>query len=164
VTATYTASQTSTFSEARARDVMRRVLGDFMSVASAGLIERETILGWHEDVEYAVLHEAVHTFQLQFTRPDGKRPALSYEVRDDGTVLEASRAGGLDLYALPPGTTVSICIVYRQNARKLEEVRAYLARRRWEGGGALIEGNSSRDRAYSKNGFGITRNKVGDWE
>jgi len=87
VTTTYTASQTSTFSEARARAVMRHVLGDFMNTASTGLIARETIQRWHEEVEYAVIHQVVDTFQLQFTKPDGTRLGLSYTIRDDGTNL-----------------------------------------------------------------------------
>ncbi|UQA57425.1 hypothetical protein [Polyangium aurulentum] len=159
---TYTASQTSTFSEARARAVMRHVLGDFMNVASAGLIARETLLEWHEEVEYAVLHEALDTFQLQFTKPDGTRAGLSYTVRDDGTILEDSKAGGFDPHSFPPGTKVKICLTYRADAPKLATVREYMRSRGWKTGGSLLAG-ADRDRAYSKSGFGIARSKVGDW-
>jgi hypothetical protein len=164
VTTTYTASETNTFSESRARDVMQSVLGDFMNVASAGLLDRETLREWHADLLYAVLHEVVHTFQLQFMTPDGKRSGLSYEVRDDGSILEASKAGGLDLHVFPAGTRVKLHLTYRTGAPKLDEVQAYLRKRRWTSGGCLIEGATSRDRAYSKSGFGIMRSKVGDWE
>jgi hypothetical protein len=163
VTTTYTASQTSTFSEARARVVMRSVLGDFMNVASAGLIRRETLQSWHEDIEFAVLKEAVDSFQLQFTKPDGTRLGLSYTVRDDGTILESSKAGGVDLVGLPPQTRVTVCLNYRQGAPKIEEVREYLRTRGWTNTGSLIEGAGDRDRAFSKDGFGVARSKVGDW-
>lgn len=163
MTTTYTASQTSTFSEARARAVMRSVLGDFMNVASAGFILRETIQRWHEEIEYAVLKEAVDKFELQFTKPDGTRLGLSYAVRDDGTILEESKAGGVDVAGLPAQTRVTVCLNYRQGAPKIEEVQEYLRGRGWTNTGRLIEGAGDRDRAFSKDGFGIERSKVGDW-
>ena len=163
MTATHTASQTSTFSEARARVVMRQVLGDFMNVASSGLIARGTIQGWHEEIEYAVLHEVVDTFQVQFTKPDGARLGLSYTVRDDGTILEVSKAGGLDLHDFPAGTKVGLVLSYRQGAPNLEKVQAYLRERGWTTGRSLLVDVTSRDRAFSKSGFGIARTKVGDW-
>ncbi|WP_437874922.1 hypothetical protein [Sorangium sp. So ce513] len=164
MTTSTTIAQTSTFSEARARTVMRQVLGDFMIAASANLIARDTIQRWHEDLEYAVLHEVVDTFQLQFTKPDGARLAINYAVRDDGSVMEASKAGGLDLHGLPVGTRVNVLLTYRTGARNIEAVRAHLRRRGWTAGGSLVAGVASRDRAFSKSGFGIERSKVGDWE
>ncbi len=164
MTTSNTVSQTSTFSEARAREVMRHVLGDFMGIASAGLVARETIQRWHEEVEYVVLLEVVEAFQVQFTRPDGPRLALMYAVRDDGTILEESKAGGLDFHSLPTGTRVAIRLVYRQGAKKLEEAQKYLTGRGWGAGASLVEGIVSRDREFSKGGFGIARGKVGDWK
>jgi len=162
VITTYTTSQTSTFSEARARTVMLQVLGDFMLVPSAGLISRGTIQEWHEELEYAVLLHVVDTVQLQFTKPDSTRLGLSYTVRDDGTILEASKAGGLDLYGFPRGTRVGLVLTYRQQAPNIETVKAYLRDRGWMRG-SLIDGVTRRDRAFSKDGFGIARGKVGEW-
>ena len=158
-----TATYTTTFTEARARAVMRQVLGDFMSVASAGLIRRETIQEWHEELEYAVVNEAIERFQLQLTRPDGTCVALEYVVRDDGTIQETGRAGGVDFHAFPPGTKVNLPIRYRAGAPKLEMVKEYLRGRGWTTGGSMLEGSASRDRAYSKDGYGMTRSKVGQW-
>lgn len=163
MSATYTASQTSTFSEARARAVMRRVLGDFMNVASAGLIGRERIQGWYEELEYAVLHEVVDTFQLQLTKPGGERLGVSYTIRDDGTILEDSKAGGLDFQNFPPKTSVTLCLSYRPGAKHLEKVRTYFRERGWTNG-SLIDGLVSRDRAFSRDGFGIARGTLGDWK
>lgn len=163
MSATYTVSQSSTFSEARAREVMRHVLGDFMSTASTGLIARETIQSWHEDVEYAVLHEVVELFELQFTMPDGRRRALRYTVRDDGTVLESAKAGGVDFFALPRDSRVGLCLTYRAGARNIDKVQAYLRGRGWGSSGSLVGGAAVRDRGYSKDGFGMAREKLGDW-
>jgi hypothetical protein len=142
---------------------MRHVLGDFMNVASAGMVVRETIQKWHEDVEYVVLLEVVDTFQLQFTKPDGTRLALSYTVRDDGTILETSKAGGIDFHCLPPGTKPSIVISYRRDAKNLDKMWKYLQARGWTTGASLVDGVVSRDRAFSKSGFGIERGTVGEW-
>ena len=163
MSATRTTSQANTFSEARAREVMAHVLGDFMGAASAGLILRETIQAWHEEVEYAVLLEVVEAFQLQFTKPDGTRLALSYTVKDDGTILEASKAGGIDFHVLPPGTRPSIVLSYRQGAKNLEKLWEYLRARGWTTGATLVAGQASRDRAFSKSGFGIERGRLGEW-
>ncbi|MGK3960056.1 hypothetical protein WMF38_44280 [Sorangium sp. So ce118] len=164
MTTSYTNSQATTFSEARARAVMRQVLGDFMGAASANLIAREVIQRWHEELEYAVLHEVVDTFELQFTKPNGARLGLRYTVQDDGTVLEASKAGGLDFHGLPAGTRLAgLHLTYRKGARHIEAVQAYLRERGWTAGGALVDGATSRDRAFSRSGFGIQRSKAGDW-
>lgn len=160
---TYTFSRSSTFSEARARAVMGHVLGDFMSAASAELIERATLQTWHEEIEYAVLHEVVELFELQFTKPDGSRAALRYTVHDDGTVAGGAKAGGVDFFALPRGTRVGICLTYRDGARNLEKVRAYLRDRGWGPNGRLVGGASTRDRAFSKDGFSVARDRVGSW-
>jgi hypothetical protein len=161
---TYTVARASTFSEARARDVMQNVLGDFVLVANAKLVDHGTIQKWHQDIEYAVVHRVVDTFQIQFTEPDGtRRRGLSYTVHDDGTILETSKAGGLDFYGFHPETKTSVLITYLEGAPNTESVRAYLQGRGWKAGGSLIDGAETRDRAFSKNGYGIERKKVGDW-
>jgi hypothetical protein len=143
---------------------MQRVLGDFMNVASANLIEREKIQEWHEDLLYAVLRQAAATFQLQLVKPDGGRLGLSYTVHDDGSILEESKAGGIDFQGLPAGTQVNLVLILRPGAPNSDEVRAYYLKRGWGTSGSLIDGAMSRDRAFSKSGFGIVRGKVGDWK
>jgi hypothetical protein len=142
---------------------MRHVLGDFMNAASRGLMSRERLQAWHEDVEYAVLAEVLETFELQFTLPGERRVALRYTVRDDGTVLGGAKAGGIDFYALPEDTRVGLHVVYRAGARNLDKVQSYLRGRGWTTGGALIAGAPVSDRSFSKDGFGVARHKVGDW-
>ncbi|MFO0762675.1 MAG: hypothetical protein U0359_39925 [Byssovorax sp.] len=163
MTTSYTVSQTSTFTEARARAVMRHVLGDFMNLAGTGLIKRETLQEWHEELEYAVSREVVEKFQLQFTKSNGTRLGLTYSVKDDGSVLEESKAGGVDFFGLPADTKVGLLLTYRAGAPRLEEVRAYLRARGWTTGGSAISGDPVRDRAFSKDGYGVVRTKIGDW-
>ena len=47
---TYTHTYTNTFTEARAREVMHHVLGDFVIVANRGMIALSTIQAWHEEI------------------------------------------------------------------------------------------------------------------
>lgn len=163
MTSSYTATRGGTFTVARAREVMQEVLADFMNVASAGLIDREVIQEWHAELSYAVENEVIDTFQLQLHRPVGEPAALGYAVKADGSVQETSRAGGIDFHSFPTGTAVRLRVHYRMNAPKLEAVREYLRARGWTTGGSMVEGSASRDRAYSKDGYGITRSRVGDW-
>lgn len=160
---TKTATQASTFTDARAREVMRQVHGDFMSLASAAHMNREDAQNWCDELGYAVHYNVANTFQIKLTRPNGTVAALNYSVRDDGTILEESKAGGFDPYAFPTGTKVSVVLTYKQGAPNLELVRAYLQKRGWGPGGHLVEGSMVRDRAYSKDGFGVERSKVGVW-
>lgn len=160
---TRTATQASTFTDARAREVMRQVHGDFMSLASAGHIDREKAQKWCDEISYAVRHNVVSAFQIQLTRPNRTVAALNYSVRDDGTILEESKAGGFDPYGLPAGTSVNVVLTYKQGAPNLEDVRAYLRGKGWVSGGDLLGGDMVRDRAYSKGGFGMERSKVGVW-
>lgn len=165
MTTSYTTTQTSTFTEARARAVMHHVLEDFMLAASANLIARDTIQRWFEELSYAVENNVVRAFQLQLTTPTEKRMALNYEVLDDGTVLGESKGGGFDPYGLPQGTRVGLCVTFNRSAPRYAKVNAYLVEKcGWGSSGILVEGNMSRDRAYSKDGFGFARSKVGDWE
>lgn len=162
MTSTMTATQSSTFTEARARAVMRHVHSDFMNWVSAGFIARENAQKWFEELEYAVLHNVVDTFQIQLTKPDGTRIGLSYSIRDDGSILEESKAGGFDPYGLPAGTRFSLCFRYRPGAENIAKVETYLNARGWGNTGSLLEGGV-RDRAYSNTGYGVERNKVGEW-
>lgn len=163
MTSTYTQSTAYTFTTARAKEVMGSVHADFLAVAAQGWISRETILRWHEEIEYAVLHEVVASFELQFKKPDGTRAGLEYVVHADGSVSGGVRAGGLDLYGLPRETKVTVCLSYRQDAPRIASVREYLHRRGWGANGQRIGGEGTRDRAYASSGYAIQRNKIGDW-
>jgi hypothetical protein len=140
---------------------MHHVHEDFMIVANAGLIEREKIKEWFDELSYAVPHNVVSCFQLQLRPPDAEPRALSYTIRDDGAVPDGSKGGGFDPYALPRNTRVSLYVKYRSGAPNLEKVLAWLRERGWGSGGSLVQGNTSQDRAFSKDGFGFVRSKVG---
>jgi hypothetical protein len=163
VSFTGTAARTDTYSEARARIVMLEVGADFYCLAAASLVSFETASKWTEELNCILQHEAAHGFQVQF-RCEGYSPlALEYRVSSDGSILESSKAGGINYFALPAGTRAFLFVNLNYGASKIEPVRQYLTARGWGFNGRAVEGPTVRDRAFSKDGYGVTRSKVGAW-
>ncbi|MBZ5713785.1 hypothetical protein [Nannocystis pusilla] len=160
---TYTTTEASTFTEARARAVMISVLGDFTALKNAGLITAAQAEEWHDALLFALCEEAVEMFQLKFTSPTGQQRALDYEVKDDGSISASQRPGGINYLDFATGTTVGITLRLRPNGRGREKVLQYLQRRRWGMDGKILTGNTYVDRQYSQSGYGLTRKKVGEW-
>lgn len=163
--ATITQSATTTVTEARVRVVMRKFLADLVAAAGAGLLDVARVQKWHDDMSFALIHGAAAKLQVKFQLPDGRWLALDYVVSDDGSLLEDSGSGGVDYHALPAGTKTSVTFGWRPGCSDatVKKVRAYFEERGWTFNGSLVEGDTARDRAYSKEGFGLVRNKVGNW-
>lgn len=161
---TSTTSHTSTFTEARVRYVMNKVLEDLVMIAACGFATVEQITKWHEEVQTVLLLEAAELFQIKFARPDGKPAAITYRISDDGSLSEDGGSGGVNYFVHPSGTKASIVIRLRQGAKKREQAVAYLKQRGWTFNGSVLEDEGTRDRAYSSSGYGVTRNLVGSWQ
>jgi hypothetical protein len=163
VTETYTISRSSTFTEARVRNVMLEVGADFYALAAPGLISLATAMKWTEELTFILLHQAAQGFQIQL-RCEGYWPiALDYRVSADGSILESGTAGGIDYFALAPGTTAMLFVDLNFSARNIAIVRTYLNGRSWGTNGEAIKGVTVRDRAYAKDGYGVIRSKIGTW-
>jgi len=158
-----TQSGTSTFTEARVRTVMGKSLDDFIGLAVSGHLSIGRASEWASDLIYALDREAAEMFQLRFDLPAGEQRAINYHVSDDGSLLEDSESGGIDYRSLPKGTDVSIVLRLRQSSRHRQRVLDYLRKRGW-GAGSIFSGEGVRDRAYSKDGYGLIRRKIGTWE
>lgn len=159
---TLTASRTNTYTDGRLRAVMPEVGADFYSLAATGIISFAMADRWTEELTFILQHQAAHRFQLQLTYPNGYKIALDYRVSSDGSIRESSTAGGIDYYGLPPGTSAFLFVDLNFQARAIATVRLYLQQRNW-GIGSLVEGEGVRDRAFSKEGYGLIRGKVGSW-
>lgn len=163
MTQTYTVSRSSTFTEARVRKVMLEVGADFYALVAPGLISFETATKWTDDLTFILLHQAAHGFQIQL-RCQGYWPiALDYRVSSDGSILESSAAGGIDYFALAPATTAALFVELNFTAPNIATAQSYLRGRGWETNGSAIVGVTLRDRAYSKDGYGVIRSKIGAW-
>lgn len=152
---------TNTFTGARVREVMKPVLDDFVGCVLRGFVSTERAQKWCDDLTYLLTQEAISAFELQLTLPDGSEVGFRYEVSDDGSLLESSRSGGQRLHLLPQGTSASIWVRYRDEVKP--HVGEEMRKRGWGPGGASLEGDAVRERAYSKEGYGLVRSRVGDW-
>ena len=162
MTTTLTASRTNTFSDARLRAVMPEVGTDFYALANVSIISFDTAVRWTEELTFILQHQAARGFQIQLTYPSGRKIALDYRVSSDGSVRESSSGGGIDYYLLPAGTSAILFVDLDESARAIGTVRAYISGRAW-GTGNAVEGDPLRDRAYSKDGYGVLRGKIGAW-
>jgi len=160
---TATRSRTDSFTQARLAAVMPEVGADFYSMAGAGLVPLDTVMKWTEELSFILKHRAARGFQVQLTSPGRDKIALDYRVSSDGSVHESSTAGGIDYYALPAGTRCVLFVDLDYGSRDIQMVIAYIRPRGWGMDGQAVPGEPARDRAYSKEGYGLVRGKIGVW-
>ncbi len=161
-TTTKTRSATSTCTKSRVETVLAVFLGDVTGFICRDLLTRERALSWKQDLTDVLQLEAVERFQVKLTLPDGTQRALDYQISDNGQISEADECGGISAHWIPAGTTLALTVRWRTGAPKLEEARRILRERGW-GTGSLLEATGSPDRTYSKDGYGLYRRTVGDW-
>ncbi len=83
------------------------------------------------------------------------------ERQRGGSLQEAGRSGGVQLYAFPDGTEASVVVSFKRPLP--DEIEAEIKARNWTSSAAYLKGEKTRDRAYSCDGYGVIRNRVGDW-
>lgn len=156
-------SQSDTYSLARLKVIMPEIGADFYAPASAGFISFATAEKWAEDLAFILQLRGCEKFQIQCTLPDGRRLAVDYQVKADGSIYENGSSGGIDYSALPVGTTVRLYVNLNYQSAQIDEVNDYIRRRGWGTDGHAVEGEPVRDRAYSKEGYGVQRGRIGTW-
>lgn len=153
-TSTYTVS--TSYTEARARAVMKSVFDDFVCFTIFNLTTVETITKWRRDILYMLDKEALKYFDIKFSA--GSPRGYRYSVSSDGTLSENSLSGGINYYAYPSGTKVSIVVSLDESSSNYNEVENELIKNRgWGNNGISLTGGSQRDRAYSKDNYGVIR-------
>jgi len=158
---TATASATTTMTEARVRAVMQKVGANFWALVVSGHLDRHEAQRWVDDLIYLQVEEALDFFEVQVTSPQGERFGLRYTVRADGSVQQDSKSGGIDLYGFSSGTRVNLYAHLRYGIP--QSVREELQRRRWGFNGTRLQAEISERRAFSKDGYGLIREKLGQW-
>jgi len=163
MTYTKSYSSTSTYTKSRARTVMNKALDDIFGLCVRDFITKDKALQWYDDLLYVLSKEAANFFEIQFKSSSIKHCGIRYEVSDNGYIYENSESGGIDYYSLPQNTKVSLFLSLRPNSPKYNEVLLELDNRGWGTNGKALESSMIRERAYSKDGYGLVRNKVGNW-
>ena len=167
--ATYTQAWTSTVTEARVRVVMwRRCLPTSSPSPAPGLL-------------YGYLGAEVARRPELRPRPERRSKVADSSVPDPRTAGRArsstssattgrcskdAGSGGVDYHTFPVETRVTVTFRWRDGvARRQRRPRSASSWRSVVGrsNGSLIEGEVVRDRAYSTAGYGVVRNKVGNW-
>ncbi|NRD43294.1 hypothetical protein [Corallococcus exiguus] len=158
---TWAATASSTATEARVREVMKNVFADITGLATRGFITHERAAKWRDDLTWMLSDEVISSFELQLEAPGRSACGFHYAVSDDGSLQEASRSGGMQLYAFPDGTEAELVVSFRHSLS--DEVTAEIKARGWTSSAEYLKGEKTRDRAFSCDGYGLVRNRVGDW-
>ncbi|HUB07883.1 MAG TPA: hypothetical protein VMB50_12810 [Myxococcales bacterium] len=158
---TTTLTQTTAYTEARAREVTRKAWADLECFVSRGFLARERLEGFVDDLREFLNHEGVEWFELQIERPNGNRESIRYLVDDSGSIVGNDRSGGLDPWAYPAGCAVAFVIRFRDVAFKNAALAALRNRLGWTAAARSVEGEIRYDRVYSKDGYALRRASVG---
>ncbi|AEA42424.1 hypothetical protein [Fluviicola taffensis] len=161
----YSSSVSSTYTESRAKYVMGKIYDDFCAIDLRGFDQFEAnpnqLKEWKEDLFYIMTKQDLDYFQLKFSHGiPRKTVALEYKVKSDGTIHSDNDSGKINYRQFPANTTVSI--VVRRYGNK--EVGEYLESKGWGNNGIFVDGSTSNAGSYSKDGYGVNRNKIGQWE
>src|SRR5208283_1538494 len=109
------------------------------------------------DLTYLQVNECLAFFELQING----RYGLRYTISADGSVQQNSASGGIDVYGLPPGTTIRL---YAHLCDRVpQSIRDELVRRGWGFNGRKMEAPESEQRAFSSEGYALSRVKLGTW-
>jgi hypothetical protein len=160
-TQTQAASMSSTATEARVREVMKHVFADITGLATRGFTSHETAAKWRDDLTWMLSNEVIFSFEVQLEAPGQPARGFHYDVSNNGSIQEAGRSGGMQLYAFPNGTRASLVVSFKRPLP--DEIEAEIKARNWTASAAYLKGEKTRDRAYSCDGYGVIRNRVGDW-
>ncbi len=158
MTYTATATQTNTMTEARVRVVMQKVAANLNAFVVAGLITVERARKWVDDLTYLQVEGQLEFFELQLA---GRSFGLRYTVSADGSIHQDSASGGIDVYGLAADTPVQLFAGTK--LPRPDYVQGELERRGWHFNGKKLEAPESEQRAFSSNGYGLVRSKLGTW-
>ncbi len=155
----YSNSQSNTYTEARAQYINGKVYDDTQAMAIRGLIPQTLAESWRRDIQYLLDNQVMSFFQFQFILPNGTRKALQYNLKNDGSIHSDEVSGGVNYWSFPEGTKVTLFVHLNEFSPNYHKVMQKLADDGW-GTGNSITGNSQYDRSYSKDGYGLNRNKI----
>lgn len=158
-----TISQSSTYTEARARYVMGKVYEDLLGLMGRALIDINRANQIRNQVQYLLEKQALNYFQLQFKKPSGTEiGGLHYQLKSDGNIYADEKSGGLNYWNLPSDAKVTLLIDLDESSLYIDEVNRQLEA--WGCGcGSSLSGTSDYLKSYSKEGYGFQQSKIGSW-
>lgn len=158
-TTTATRSATVSATETRVRAVLRQVNVDLLAAVAAGLVSKDRTDGWYTDLAYMLKEDALKHFEIRVKDNGTLVAAWRYEVSNDGSLTLTDRGGGLGFYGFSRTATVSLVI--QRRAGLSAEVTAAIDHLGWTAKVESLDGALTRERSYSKDGYGVVRSKIG---
>jgi hypothetical protein len=137
---------------------MQKVRVTFAGLVVAGLITEERATKWATVLTYLQLERAIEYFEVQL---GGRQYGLRFTIFDDGSIHQDAKAGSIDFHGLPKGTAVGLYTHTRPNTPKY--VYEELEKWGWGFNGRRLEVSAAESRGFSKDGYGIVREKLGEW-
>ncbi|WP_419211630.1 hypothetical protein ACNR9Q_12895 [Maribacter sp. X9] len=159
----YTRSESTTYTAARARYVMGKVHEDLLGLMNRGLVSLDRVNSIKSDVLYLLDKQALKYFQLQFKTPEGEEiGGLHYEVKSSGQIYSDEDSGRINYWMLSSDTKVNLLVNLDRSSSNIDEVDRQLDDWGW-GNGASLSGTKEVLKSYSKEGYGLTQSKIGTW-
>jgi hypothetical protein len=131
-----TISQSSTYTEARARYIMGKVYEDLLGLMGRSLIDINRADQIRSNVQYLLEKQVLKYFQLQFKKPSGDEiGGLHYQLKADGNIYADEKTGGLNYWSLPSDTRVNLLVDLDYSSPNIDEVNRQLEA--WGGEAAM---------------------------
>lgn len=156
MSSTYTTSETSTYTEARARYVLQKAWDDLIGLMCLEHISRENANKWYREIKHLLDLEALKSFEIKVKNQGSTIMAWRYDVLANGSIYEDSESGGIDLSDIPAGSSCAIVVDLTNDAGNKQAALDFLHQNGWRNG-SFTTGTFQSDRAFSKDGYGLKR-------
>jgi len=157
-TQTRTQANTVTITETRVRAVLRQINVDMFAAVIRGFASKETIEKWKDDLFYMLSKDALCYFELRVSLGGQIEAAWRYEISSDGSLTTSDRGGGINFYDFPNNSILSLAIKRQTNLPN--QVNEEINCRGWTSSVKTLTSNQTKERSYSKDGYGVTRHRL----
>lgn len=157
-TQTRTQANTVTITETRVRAVLRQINVDMFAAVIRGFASKETIDKWKDDLFYMLSKDALCYFELRVSLDSQIKAAWRYEISSDGSLTTSDKGGGINFYDFPNNSILSLVIQRRKNLSS--QISKEIDRRGWINSVKTLSSSQTKERIYSKDGYGVTRSRL----
>ena len=143
---------------------MGKIFDDFHAISYRGFDFLESRPGWLEkvrdDLFYLMTKKVLESFQIQFHGYSGKKWAVEFTIKADGSIQQDDDSGAIDYWQIPENVTMKFPTRWKKGSKEIDDE---MIKRGWTGKASYLEDDLIDDVAYSKNGYGASRGRRGAW-
>jgi hypothetical protein len=138
---------------------MKKVTDDLIGLTYFNTISIETVMDWRNDILYMMKKRALKEFEIQFSK--GSPKGYRYTVSSSGYIYANDKSGGIDYYLYPSDVNIKMFYKLDESSPNYDEVFNELTKNRGVGtNGKSLKGNYDRDKTYSKDNYGVIRERI----